>query len=268
MSDARSACRDDLCGRVAIITGGGAGLGARAAHALAAAGCKLILTGRTSETLDATCAQINAAGGVARYVSGSVSDPEHVDTVFASLDAEEGRLDILVNNAGIAGPSVLVEDMDLAAWQETLAVNLTGVMLFCRRAVPRMRQAGWGRIVNIGSGTGKRPLISRTAYATSKLGLVGLTRTLAHEVGPDGITANVVSPFMVYGDRLDRVVTDMARSRGVAERDIVAELARDTALGHGVSEDDVVATIEFLCSAAAGTMTGQDLNVSAGAVMV
>jgi NAD(P)-dependent dehydrogenase (short-subunit alcohol dehydrogenase family) len=130
-----------------------------------------------------------------------------------------------------------------------------------------MRKAGGGKIVNIGSVTGKRPLADRTPYASSKLGLVGFTRTLAQEVGKYGINVNLVSPFLVKGPRLDLVIGRMAARRGVPAEVVRAEMTQQSPFARGVTEDDVANVVLFLSSSAADNMTGQDINMSAGAVM-
>jgi NAD(P)-dependent dehydrogenase (short-subunit alcohol dehydrogenase family) len=176
-------------------------------------------------------------------------------------------IDILINNAGISGPTAPLAEVTLADWNETVAVNLTGVFLACRAALPYLERAAHGKIVNIGSVTGKQPLLNRTPYAAAKLGVVGLTRTLAHELGPSGINVNVISPWLVGGERLESVLGTMARQRGLSAEDLRAEMTAGTAMKRTVSEEDIVEMTLFLCSTAAGNVTGQDINLSAGAVM-
>jgi NAD(P)-dependent dehydrogenase (short-subunit alcohol dehydrogenase family) len=176
-------------------------------------------------------------------------------------------IDILVNNAGIAGPTAPLAEVTLAEWDETLAVNLTGVFLSCRSALPYLERSAHGKIVNIGSVTGKQPLLNRTPYAAAKLGVVGLTRTLAHELGPSGINVNVISPWLVGGERLENVIVTMAQERGLSADALRAEMTAGTAFKRTVSEEDVVELTLFLCSTAANNVTGQDINLSAGAVM-
>jgi NAD(P)-dependent dehydrogenase (short-subunit alcohol dehydrogenase family) len=257
----------DLRGRVAVITGGGRGLGAALAKRYAGAGACVVLNGRTEEHLVKTGEEIRCRGGQAEWVSGDVSKPEDVDRLFARALEAFGTINILVNNAGIAGPTVELVDLSLEDWNETLAINLTGAFLCCKAAIPLMREAGGGKIVNIGSGTGKRPLPMRTPYATSKLGLVGLTRTLALEAGKYGINVNLISPFLVEGDRLDLVIERAAAARRVAPDVVRDELTSLSPFKRGVTEDDVASLALFLSSPAADNVTGEDINVSAGAIM-
>jgi NAD(P)-dependent dehydrogenase (short-subunit alcohol dehydrogenase family) len=257
----------ELSGRTAVVTGAGQGIGAAIARSLAADGARVVVNGRNAATLQQLCAAIVASGGSADALAGSVTDPGHVDDLMALAAGPRGEIDILVNNAGIAGPTAPFGAVTLQQWEETIAVNLTGPFLTCRAALPYLKASGDGRIVNIGSATGKRPLANRTPYAASKLGLVGLTRTLAIELGAVGITVNVVSPWLVDNARLTNVIASMSAESGVTPEQLRGEMEAGTALRRTVQEDEVVAAVRFLCSNGAKAVTGQDLNVTAGAVM-
>jgi NAD(P)-dependent dehydrogenase (short-subunit alcohol dehydrogenase family) len=257
----------ELAGRTAVVTGAGQGIGAAIAKSLAAEGVRVVVNGRHEDTLKKLCEDIAASGGSAEALAGNVTDAQHLDELTALAAGRRGVLDILVNNAGIAGPTAPFGAVTLQQWEETIAVNLTGPFLACTAALPYLKASGHGRIVNIGSATGKRPLANRSPYAASKLGLVGLTRTLAVELGPVGITVNVVSPWLVENARLASVITSMATERGLTPEQLRSEMEAGTALGRTVREDEVAATVRFLCSERAEGITGQDLNVSAGAVM-
>jgi NAD(P)-dependent dehydrogenase (short-subunit alcohol dehydrogenase family) len=257
----------DFTGAVAVVTGGGQGIGAAIARALAASGARVVISGRHPGSLTAVAEEITSAGGECGWVAGSVADPVHVAALMETAAAGGGVIHALVNNAGIAGPSVPLAELSLADWDEVIGVNLTGVFLACQAAIPYLRAAPHGKIVNIGSATGKRPLPNRTPYAAAKLGVVGLTRTLAHELGPDNISVNTVSPFLVDNARLASVVAAMADATGRAPAELRDELTAGTAFGRPVTEDDVTRLVLMLCSSAADDLTGQDLNVTAGAVM-
>jgi NAD(P)-dependent dehydrogenase (short-subunit alcohol dehydrogenase family) len=179
----------------------------------------------------------------------------------------DGVIHVLVNNAGTPGPTTPRRDLPLSDWHETIDTNLTGVFLTCREAVPFLCRAGHGKIVNIGSATGKRPLVNRVSYAAAKLGLVGLTRTLAHELGPDGISVNTISPFLVHNARLDRVIPTMAAARGISADALWKEYTQETAFDRPVTEADVSRLVLFLASSAADDITGEDWNVTAGSTM-
>ena len=153
-----------------------------------------------------------------------------------------------MNNAGIAGPTAPLVDVTPEEWNETIAVNLTGVFLACKAALPYLQRSEHGKILNIGSVTGKQPLPNRSPYAAAKLGVVGLTRTLAHEVGPDNISVNLISPWLVEGQRLGDVLSSMSKERGLTPDQLRAEMTEGTAFKRTVEEADVVEMAIFLCS--------------------
>jgi NAD(P)-dependent dehydrogenase (short-subunit alcohol dehydrogenase family) len=256
----------DFSGTTAVVTGGGQGIGAAVAQALADCGARVVISGRHESTLKAVASEITAGGGRCEWVAGSVTDPDHVSELMAHA-GRDGVIHTLVNNAGIAGPTTALADLSLEDWNETIAVNLTGVFLTCRAAIPYLRAAPHGKIVNIGSATGKRPLPNRTPYAAAKLGVVGLTRSLAHELGPDNISVNTISPFLVDNPRLDRVISKMAETSGRTPAEVRDELTAATAFGRGVTQEDVARLTLTLCSSIADDMTGQDINMTAGLVM-
>jgi NAD(P)-dependent dehydrogenase (short-subunit alcohol dehydrogenase family) len=257
----------DFTGAVAVVTGAGRGIGAAIARHLAASGARVVINGRHREPLEAVCADIAAAGGTAELVQGSVTDPGHMEALMHQAAGAGGVIDVLVNNAGTPGPTTPLSELPLQEWKETIDTNLTGVFLACQAAIPFLRRAQHGKIVNIGSATGKRPLVNRTPYAAAKLGLVGLTRTLAHELGSDGISVNTISPFLVENARLDGVITTMASARGLSKEALRKEFTRETALGRTVTEADVSRLVLFLASSAADGITGEDWNVTAGSIM-
>jgi NAD(P)-dependent dehydrogenase (short-subunit alcohol dehydrogenase family) len=264
MSDASV---NGFSGSSAVVTGAGRGIGAAIAKGLAARGAHVVLSGRHAATLEVVSAAIKADGGSAEYVVGDVTDLAHLEELMATAAGSRGMLEILVNNAGIAGPTARLVDVTPEEWDKTVAVNLTGVFLACKAALPYLERAGHGKIVNIGSVTGKQPLLNRSPYAAAKLAVVGLTRTLALEVAPQGVSVNVISPWLVEGDRLEDVVTSMSAERGLTPEQLRAEMTEGTAFKRTVNEADVVELALFLSSSAADNLTGQDINVSAGAVM-
>jgi NAD(P)-dependent dehydrogenase (short-subunit alcohol dehydrogenase family) len=259
--------RVDLTGKAAFITGGGHGLGRTLARRYAEAGASVFISGRQKEPLESCAAELRGKGAKAELVVADVSKPDDVQKSFERAVAAFGSVDILINSAGIAGPTTELADLALDDWNETLAINLTGPFLCCKAAIPIMRRAGGGKIVNIGSASGKRPLPGRTPYTASKLGLVGLTRTLAHEVGKYNINVNLISPFGVAGPRLDLVIERQAAARGIDKEAMRAELSSLSPFKRGVTEDDVANVALFLSSSAADNMTGQDINITAGAIM-
>ena len=256
----------ELDGKIVLLVGGAGGIGQVEARVFAGAGATVAIADRPGCDAETLAREIRAAGGRADAVEMDVTDPVSVDTAFAELAAGLGGLDILVANNGLAGPAKDLTEITPEEWSATVAVNLTGMFLLCRAAVPIMRQRGWGRIVLTGSTTGKRPVAGRTPYAATKLAMVGLARSLAHEVGRDGITVNVISPFDVESPRIEGMFQRMASEQGVSVEEVRRNEEGLTAVGRLVQPADVAQAALWLFSDAAGAITGQDINVSCGAV--
>lgn len=251
--------------RVVMVTGAGRGIGREIALRAAAAGADLVLAARSVDALEETA---DAAAGVERLVVPTdVTDPEAVEAGIAAALDRFGRIDVLVNNSGIGGPSYPLWEVPVDEWKETLDVNVTGVFLCCRAVLPSMIGRGSGAIVTIGSMTGKRELLNRSAYASSKAALIGLTRTLAHEVGPHGIRVNLISPGAVEGPRIDWVIDRQAAAQGISAEKARAQFTGLSPLKRLVTAGDVAEAVVFLASDAAAGITGVDLNVTAGMVM-
>jgi NAD(P)-dependent dehydrogenase (short-subunit alcohol dehydrogenase family) len=252
--------------RVAVVTGGGRGIGRSIARALAGAGYELILAARSETELTAVKTEIDEAGGKAVAVPTDLRSPGQIDRL-AETAREVGPVDLLVNNSGIAGPQGMMWELDPDGWAETMAVNVDAVFLCSRAFLPAMIERRRGSIVNVGSITGKRPLLGRSPYATSKLALVGLTRTLALETGAFGVRVNLISPGFVEGPRIDWVIDRQAEARGVASAEVREDFTAQSPLGRLTSPEDVASVVVFLASDAAAAITGADINVNSGVVM-
>jgi NAD(P)-dependent dehydrogenase (short-subunit alcohol dehydrogenase family) len=256
-----------LQGQTALITGASQGVGKVIATSFARDGARVVLTARSRERLEETAAEIEAAGGAALVVPADVGDPGEAAALAQQVAAEVGPLDTIVANSGIAGPTAELWNITPEEWEDTLRVNLTGTFLLCRSLLPAMIERGQGSIVVIGSTTGKRPLYGRTPYAASKLGLVGLVRTLAVELGPFGVRVNLISPGAVAGPRIEGVIREQARAMGTSYEAVYEEATRTTPLRRLIPPEDVAAAAIFLASDASASTTGEDLNVSGGLAM-
>jgi NAD(P)-dependent dehydrogenase (short-subunit alcohol dehydrogenase family) len=256
-----------LQGKVAVVTGGGRGIGRAIALAYAAEGARVALAARSADKLDEVVELIKHGGGSALAVPTDLREPAQVSRLADTVASELGDVDVLVNNSGIAGPTSVLWEIELEDWEETLRVNLTGTFLCCRAFLPAMIGRRSGSVVVIGSVTGKRPLHGRTPYAASKLGLVGLVRTLAWEAGAYGVRVNLISPGAVAGQRLDRVIEAQAVAKGITLEAARQELSSGSPLERFVAPEDIAQAAVFLASDAAASVTGEDFNVTAGLAM-
>ena len=253
--------------KVAVISGGGRGIGRAIALAYAREGARLALAARGIDGLEETRRAVADLGGEALVVPTDISEVESVAALAQQVREHFGRVDILVNNSGIAGPTTPLWEITPDDWDATFAVNVRGTFLCCRAFLPMMVGQSSGSIIIIGSMTGKRPLLGRTPYSASKLALVGLARTLAWEAGPHGIRVNVISPGPVEGERIEMVIRKQAEVKGISIDEARQAFLRDSPLGRLVPAQDVAAAAVFLASDQASSITGEDLNVSAGITM-
>lgn len=256
-----------LDGRVAIVTGGGRGLGQRIAKALHAAGASVVICGREIDVLTASAQSIDPSGQSVLPVVCDIRDEQAVSELASTTRERFGRIDALVNNSGIAGPTSPLWESSLSEWQDTLNTNVTGAFLCCRAVLPSMIEQHFGSIVMVGSVTGKRPNAGRAAYAASKTALIGLTRTLALEAGAYGIRVNLVTPGAIDSERFQEVIEQLAAKKGVSREDLLQEAVSGSPLGRLVEPAHVADVVTFLISDGAASITGEDINVSAGLVM-
>lgn len=254
-------------GNSAAVTAAGSGIGRQIAAHLVDAGVNVAVNDVDADALDATADALAGGPGELRTVVGDASDPTDMDAfIHRAVEAFDG-LDILVNNVGVAGPTKPCEEILPEEFMNTLAVNVGGAFNTARAAIPHLRKGNGGRIVNISSMSGKRPLQDRTPYTSSKMAIVGFTRTLAVELAEDDVTVNAVCPGSVEGPRLRRVIEGQAESQDRSVEDVEQEFRAVSPMDTFVEASDIADTVLFLCSERAERMTGQDLNVTAGIVM-
>lgn len=247
----------------AFVTGGSQGIGQTIAETLAKRGANVALAAR-SESIHAISDQI---GDRALAVETDVTDSESVRDSIETTVAEFGGLDCLINNAGIAGPTAPIEKVDESEWERTFDVNVTGCYRTVKYAASHLRESDQGRIVNISSVSGKRPLADRTPYVSSKMAVIGLTRTLAVEFGDDDVTVNAICPGATKGPRLDQIVEAQAEGTDKSVKEVKQNLFyEDAALGEMVDPEDVASMVAFLASEEANHITAQDINVDAGTI--
>ena len=198
-------------------------------------------------------------------ITGSMADASveaDVDLVFDDVAGSLGGLDVLVNNAGIAGPTGPIDTLDAASWQRTIDVNLNGQYLFARRAVPLLRQSAAGPVLLcMGSVAGRLGYALRTPYAASKWAIVGLVKSLAIELGPQGIRVNAILPGVVEGERMNGVIAARAAAAGIRFEAMREQYLSKISLRRMVAADDVAALALFLCSPGARNLSGQAISV-------
>jgi 3-hydroxybutyrate dehydrogenase len=252
--------------RIALVTGGGRGIGRAIAVALAREGARVAVTARTDAELQEVVATIQGKGGEALAVTADLSERSACQRVVKAVQEQWGPIEILVNNAGIgssANPRPVV-DFDDDFWELTLRLNLTAPYLLSKAVLPAMLKARWGRIINIASINSKIGALHGAAYAASKHGLLGLTRTLALEVARDGITVNAICPGPVHTVMNDRRVAYDAERLGVSFEKQEQSL---TPIGGRLEPEEIAPMAVFLASDDARMVTGQAYNVCGGVNM-
>ena len=246
-------------GRRAVVTAGGSGIGLTIAATLAENGANVFVCDVVEEHLAALASarpQIGAA-------IADVSNPEDVYRLFDEASAAMGGVDVLINNAGIAGPTKRVEDISDAEWRSTMGVDVDGQFYCARRVVPLMREAGRGAIVNISSTAGRLAFPLRLPYATAKRAVIGLTDTLAMELGPRNISVNAVLPGYVLNDRARQVIQAKADASGRSLEEVRAIILSRISMRTGIEEQEIAELVVYLCSHQGRHISGQAINIDA-----
>ena len=244
----------------ALVTAGASGIGRAIAETLMEQGARVHICDVVADRLAATAQTLPGLG----TTLADVADPAQVDQLFAEVTAHLGGLDLLVNNAGIAGPTGPVESISPEQWNQTLAVNITGQFLCTRRAVPMLKAAGGGLIVNLSSAAGLFGFPNRTPYAASKWAVIGFTKSLAMELGGDKIRVNAICPGLVEGERQDQVIAAKAAAEGRTVDEVRSQITRQNSLHTFVQAQDIANLIVFLCSPTGSKISGQALSVDGG----
>jgi len=255
----------ELSGRIALVTGGGRGIGREAALALASAGADVAVAARSADELAHAVTAIRAAGRRGEAIVCDVTDRAQVEAMIAQVKSALGEPSILVNNAGIAGSAKLTDTTD-EMWDRMLRVNASGAFYCTRAVLPLMFQAKWGRIVNMASVAARVGAPYIAAYTASKHALLGLTRAVAVEVATRGITVNAVCPGYVDTEMTDASTANISKRTGRTEQDARKILEGFSPQGRLMTAAEVAALTLFLCSAAAAGINGQGLVVDGGAL--
>lgn len=249
-------------GRTALVTGGGTGLGREIALALLCHGARVIIAGRRAAPLAETITVVESGATMCRAALVDVADWRSVDALAIELADE--TISILVNNAGIGGPVAPLIDIEPGDWDDVFATNVRGMYLMCRAFLPAMIERGSGDVINLASVSGKRPLAMRTPYTASKMAVIGLTTTLAAEVGPLGITVNSLSPGPVRGERMSRNFRLESERLGITEAAAERAFVSRGTLGRMIEEDEVGQAVVLMLQM--NGLHAADIDLSAGMV--
>lgn len=246
-----------LKGSRVLVTAGGNGIGLAIARRFAAEGAKV----HTCDVDPAALAALAASDAAITSTKCDVSDRSAVDKLFAETLEKLGGLDVLVNNAGIAGPTSGIEEMHPEDWDRCVAICLTGQFNCTRLAVPHLRNSKNASIVNISSAAGRLGFAMRTPYAAAKWGVIGLTKSLSVELGPDDIRVNAILPGLVAGDRQRRVLEAKAQQRGISYSEMERTAFSYTSIKDYVTPEQIADQILFMCSSRGRTISGQAISI-------
>jgi NAD(P)-dependent dehydrogenase (short-subunit alcohol dehydrogenase family) len=246
-----------------LVTGGASGIGLVIARAFVDAGSRVHVCDMSQQAIDAlNQAEQSAEMNAITTTLADVSDRAAVDRVFDDVNAQLGGLDVLINNAGIAGPTGGIDEMETADWEQTVDVNLNAQFYFARRAVPLLRKArDGGSIIALSSVAGRLGYAYRTPYSATKWAVVGLTKSLAIELGPDNIRVNTIQPGIVKGPRIERVIAARAQQLGLSYEQMEKAYLEKISLRRMTTPEEVAATALFLCSPGGSGISGQAISV-------
>ena len=236
-----------------LVTAGGAGIGRVIAQTFVEHGAKVHVCDVDEKSLQGLGPITHSLADVAKLAD--------VERLFEDLKRSLGGLDVLVNNAGIAGPTAKVEDIRPEDWDRCIAIDLSGMFYCTRKAMPMIKRSGGGSIVNLSSAAGRHGFPQRSPYSAAKWGVVGFTKSLAVEAGPDKVRVNAILPGLVEGERIERVIAAKAKATGVSHEEFRAKLLETTSLRSTVSAQDIANMALFLCTKPGERITGQAISV-------
>ncbi|MAQ35934.1 MULTISPECIES: SDR family oxidoreductase [Thioclava] len=257
MSDTSRMKLPGLEGKRVAVTAGASGIGLCIARELARQGARLAICDIDEAALERAAQELGAEVAL----RADVSDEAAVTSFFEAIGNTLGGLDALVNNAGIAGPTGSVDEISPEDWRRCLDIGLTGQFLCTRKAVPMLRAAGGGAIVNISSSAGKFGYAFRTPYASAKWGVIGFTQSLAKELGPENIRANAILPGIIEGPRIEGVIAARAKQTGISHEEMTERYLSNVSLRRMTPPEDVADMAAFLIAETGRNLSGQSFPV-------
>lgn len=240
-----------------LVTAGASGIGAAIARGFLDAEAKVLIC----DIDDGALQRFARHHPEVAVVNADISDEAQVDALLAATAAKLGGLDVLINNAGIAGPTGAIDELSVEDIRRTLDIDLMGQFLVVRRAAPLLRASEAGSIINVSSVAGRLGYALRTPYSAAKWGIVGLTQSLAKEMGPNGVRVNAILPGVVRGARIESVIRERAAASGVAYEEMEAQYLSNISLRRMVEPEDVAAMALFLASPGGANISGQAISV-------
>jgi NAD(P)-dependent dehydrogenase (short-subunit alcohol dehydrogenase family) len=246
-----------IAGKRVLVTAGAGGIGLSIVERLSHLGARLFVCDVADDALQSFRQAFPNAG----CIGADVSDENDVDRMFEAVRNKLGGLDALINNAGIAGPTGGIHEIEPKEWRRCIDVCLTGQFLCARRAVPMLIEAGGGAIINMSSAAGHFGYAFRTPYSSAKFGVIGLTESLAKELGPNNIRVNALRPGIVEGPRMFGVIRDRAKQLDIAYEEMEADYLKKISLRRMVTQTDVANMAAFLLSDAGANISGQSIGI-------
>jgi NAD(P)-dependent dehydrogenase (short-subunit alcohol dehydrogenase family) len=256
-----------LSGRTALVVGASRGIGAEIARAYAREGAAVAVSARSADALEDLATELGDAGGVVKPITADASDPAAVDSAVTACEASLGSVDILVYAAGVSAIGRF-EDIELEDWRRLYEVNVVGAVAFTKRILAGMRDRGWGRIVIVASTAGKYGSMNQSPYNATKHALLGLTRCLALETGPDGITVNALCPGFVDTELLRDAVASAASVAETEPEELLNQLIARVPIGRLLQPSEVAELATYVASPEASGITGQGLTIAGGLILI
>ena len=253
-------------GKVALVTGGGRGIGAEIARSLAREGATVVVSARTESEVRKVTGEITGGGGRAQYFIADLSQPDQARSLVARVEAALGAIDFLINNAGVASSAPVVK-LSLEEWNRIFAINVTATFLCTQAALPRMIERGSGRVVNIASVAARFGARYISAYAASKHAVLGFTRCVAAEVAANGITANAVCPSFVDTEMVAESVTRIVEKTGLSAEQALETMKNQSPQKRLLTTAEVASVVVMLCSEEGRGINGQSIVIDGGGLL-